>query len=45
MYVAPDSVIINENTTKAYYYYYYYYYYDYYSPQLVTDYRRILILN
>ena len=40
MYVAPDSVIINENTTKAYYYYY-----DYYSPQLVTDYRRILILN
>ena len=42
MYVAPDSVIINENTTKAYYYYYYY---DYYSPQLVTDYRRILILN
>jgi len=42
VYVAPDSVIINENTTKAYYYYYYY---DYYSPQLVTDYRRILILN
>ena len=42
MYVAPDSVIINENTTKAYYYYYYY---DYYSPQLDTDYRRILILN
>ena len=44
MYVAPDSVIINENTTKVYYYYYYYYY-DYYSPQLVTNYRRILILN
>jgi len=42
VYVAPDSVIINENTTKAYYYYYYY---DYYSPQLVTHYRRILILN